>query len=117
MLKPSAILHKLIAYGLLFGRAFSVPPSIFYYYAGSQEEVAKWQPFHLQNRIGEHTIWRRGHCNSKMMHSNLLFIEQFLVECCKAITLASQLIRVQEKHFQIMGNKGILLKCANEAKS
>ena len=82
-----------------------MPPSIFYYYAGScQKEVARWQPFELLNRICDQTISKRGHCNSKMAHSNLLFIEQFLVECCEAITLASQLIRVQGKYVQGMGN-------------
>ena len=48
--------------------------------------------------------WKKGNCTSKIMHTNLLCIERFSVDCCEAITLAGQLIRVQGKHVQVMGN-------------
>ena len=37
-----------------------------------------------------------------MMYSNLLYIEQFSVECCEAITAASQVVRIQGKHVNMI---------------
>ena len=52
----------------------------------------------------ENSSWKKGNCTSKIMHTNLLCIGQFSVDCCEPTTLASQLIRVQGKHVQGMGN-------------
>ena len=49
-------------------------------------------------------FWKEGDCNSKIIHSILLYIELFSVDCCEAITLASKLIIVQGKHVQGMDN-------------
>ena len=70
-----------------------------------QEDVVGWQPFRnfgIEFVIKE--FWKEGDCNSKIIHSILLYIELFSVDCCEAITVASQLIIVQGKHVQGMDN-------------